>query len=271
MRLPDYALSPLTYALLLALALAWSWRRLPRWGRIAGVFVEIVLLFLMAPVGANMLVWSVESRAPPARSCPAPTPTTIVLLDGGTDRRPLSPVDFAALSEPSLHRLFTAVALWRGTPNARLVISGGGTGVPHAILLRGLAERMGVPTPMIEVEDRSNTTWENAMYTSKLSPAVPRRVWLVTSALHMPRSLRAFRAWGFEPCAYPGASLYTPFSASVGYFMPQSSSLVKTEAAIHEFVGGMVYRMLEWKHRRDAAPGPSGAPAPDRRPSPSAP
>ncbi len=60
MRLPDYALSPLTYALLLALILVLSWRRLPRMLRAAGVAVEIVLLLLMAPVRANLLVWRGE-------------------------------------------------------------------------------------------------------------------------------------------------------------------------------------------------------------------
>lgn len=254
MRLPDYALSPLTCALLLAVALAWAWRRLPRWGRVAGLVVEIVLLFFMAPVGANVLVWSVESRVPPIQSCAVPTPTTIVLLDGGTDRRPLSSSDFASLSEPSLHRLFAAVALWRRSPGAHLVISGGGSGVPDSVLLRGLAVRLGVPADVIEIEDRSRTTWENAMYTSRLSPAVPKRIWLVTSALHMPRALGAFRAWGFEPCAYPGSSLYTPFSASIGYFMPQSSSLAKAEAAIHEIIGSAVYRVLEWKRGRNISP-----------------
>lgn len=251
MRLPDYALSPLTYVLLLALALVWSWRRLPRTLRIAGVVVAIALLVPMAPVGANVLVRVVESQAPSATACPLPSPNTIVLLDGGTDRRPLSPDDFAALSEPSLHRLFAAVVLWRRTPGAHLVISGGGPGVPDSVLLRGLAERMGVPAEAIEIEDKSRTTWENAMYTSRLSPSVPKRVWLVTSALHMPRALGAFRAWGFTLCAYPSGSLYTPFSASIGYFMPQSSSLAKTEAAIHELIGGAVYRMLEWKHRKN--------------------
>ena len=254
MRLPDYALSPLTYALLLTLALVGLWPRLPRTLRVVGVAVAIVLLISMAPVGANVLVRMVESQAPPASDCPVPAPSTIVLLDGGTDRRPLSPDDLAALSEPSLHRLFAAVGLWRRTPGAHLVISGGGPGVPDSVLLRGLAERMGVPASAIEIEDESRTTWENAMYTSRLSPPVARRIWLVTSAMHMPRALGAFRAWGFEPCAYPSGSLHTPFSARIGYFMPQSSSLAKAEAAIHELVGGFIYRMLEWKQHRKNNP-----------------
>lgn len=250
MRFPDYLFSPLTWILLWTLVLVLAWRRLPRAARYAGVVLEVVLLLLIAPVGANALVRMVESRVPPPQTCPAPTPTTIVLLDGGTDRRPRSADDYAALDISSLRRLFAAVALWQHTPHARLVISGGGWGVPHSVLLRGLAEHLGVPADAIEIEESSKTTWENARDTSRLSSPVPKRIWLASSALHLPRALDAFRAWGFEPCAWPTDSLYTPFSLRAGYFMPQSSSLAKADLVMHELVGGLVYRGLEWKKKR---------------------
>lgn len=256
--MPNYAFSPLTYALLLALVLVFSWRHLPRAARIAGVVLEIVLLMSMAPLGANLLVWSVESQAPSSQSCPSPTPTTGVVLSGGTYRPAQTPDDFAALDASSLHRLLAGVALWRNTPGAHLVIAGGGGRVPESLLLAGLAERMGVPRDAVQIERHSHTTWENALYTSRLSPAVPKRIWLVTSSLHMPRALGAFRAFGFQPCAWPSGSLYQGFSPSLGYFMPQSSSLAKADQAIHELIGGIVYRALEWKHRRAVGKSPDG-------------
>lgn len=248
--MPDYAFSPLTYALLLALVLMLSWRRLPRAIRTTGIALEVVLLIAMAPLGANLLVWSVESRAPSPQSCPLPTPSTVVVLSGGTSRPPRSAEDVSALDTSSLHRLFAGVALWRNTPNASLVIAGGGRRVPESVLLAGLAERMGVPRDAIEIEQHSHTTWENALYVAHLYPVVPKRIWLVTSSLHMPRALGAFRAFGFQPCAWPSESLYEAFSPRVGYFLPQSSSLAKADRAFHELIGGIVYSALEWKHRR---------------------
>lgn len=263
MRLPDYLMSPLPWAIALAVLLVCCWRRLPRAARALGLIVELVLLLMMAPVGANLLVRAVESQVPASRSCAAPVPGVIVLLDGGTDRRPRGLDDYSALSATSLRRLFAAVSLWQRTSNARLVISGGGAGVPHAWLLRGLAEHLGVPGDAIETEDKSTTTWENALYTSQLSPVVPKRIWLVTSALHMPRAMGAFRAWGFEPCAWPSGSMYVPFGFHPGYFIPQSSSLDKADMAIHEVIGGLVYAGLEWKLRkqRPHASGDDAAPA----------
>jgi uncharacterized SAM-binding protein YcdF (DUF218 family) len=249
-KMPDYAFSPLTYALLLALVLVLSWRRLPRAVRITGIVLEVVFLVAMAPLGANLLVWSIESRVPSSRACQSPTPVTIVVLSGGTYRPSRSSEDFAALSATSLHRLFAGVDLWRNMPDATLVIAGGGRRVPESVLLARLAERMGVPPDVIRLEQHSRTTWEDALYVARLSPAVPKRIWLVTSSLHMPRALGAFRALGFEPCAWPSESLYEAFSPSLGYFIPQSSSLAKADAAIHELIGGAVYRIVEWKHQR---------------------
>lgn len=248
----NFAFSPLTYALLLAVLLALWWRRLPHGIRVTGIALEVVLLVAMAPLGANLLVRSVESQTPSPQSCPAPAPDTVVVLSGGTHRPPRSRDDFAALDASSLHRLFAGINLWRITPGAHLVIAGGGSRVPESVLMAGLAERMGVPHDAIQTEQHSHTTWENALYTSRLSPAVPKRIWLVTSSLHMPRALGAFRAFGFQPCAWPSESLYQGFSRSLGYFMPQSSSLDKADQAIHELIGGMVYRALEWKHRRES-------------------
>lgn len=244
MRLPDYAFSPLTWAVLLALLLVVVWRRLPRWARWTGLAAELLLLLAMAPVGANALVWMVESRVPATPACAAPVPRTIVVLSGGVDRRPRSGEDFGALNASSLHRLFAAKALWQREPGARLIVAGGGRVVPEAALMANLAIRMGVPASAVEVEGHSHSTWENALNVAALSPGVPRRIWLVTSALHMPRALGAFRAWGFEPCAWPGESLYQPFSLSIGYFMPQSSALSKADRAIHEIAGGLVYAWL---------------------------
>lgn len=241
-------LSPLTWSVALALLLALLWRWLPRALCLLGLAVETALVIAMTPLGANGLVRIIESRAPPAQSCQAPAPDTIVVLTAGYSRRPRSAQDFSAADVNSLHRLFAAVALWRRTPGARLVISGGGSyGIAESTVLASLAEQLGVPVTAIRTEIHSRSTWQNARDVAELSPPVPKRIWLVTSALHLPRALLAFRDAGFQPCAWPSDSLYIPPNGSVLYYVPQSSALVKMEAALHELVGGWDYR---WRVRR---------------------
>lgn len=257
--MPDFILSPLIWVLLLALLLGFSWRRVPRWLALVLLVLELVLVFSMAPVGANLLVRSVESRVPSAAICSRPAPTVIVVLSGGVDGPVHRTDDYSALTRTSLQRLFAAVALWQAHPDSMLVISGGSPkgSVAESEILASLAQRMGVPAGKLRVETRSRTTWENAANLAHAQPPLPRRIWLVSSALHLPRASLAFRALGFEPCPWPSGSLYMPFSASLGYFMPQKSSLAKTDRAIHELLGGWDYA---WRARhqqqtsREAAP-----------------
>jgi uncharacterized SAM-binding protein YcdF (DUF218 family) len=260
MKWDNFLLSPLTWLLLIGILLALTWRRLPRMVRVTGIVLEALALIMMSPLGANALVNMIESRVPSVATCRSPTPTTIVMLSGGASRAPRSIDDYAALNVSSIRRLLAAIRLWRHTPGARLVISGGGWHIPEAAVLTSLAERMGVPAASISEETRSHTTWENARNVAALVPSLPKRIWLVSSALHLPRALGAFRAWGFEPCAWPSDSLYEAPSMHLGYFLPQSSSLDKADEATHELIGGLVYSALEWKHRRQVEGSRSAEP-----------
>lgn len=243
-------LSPLTWSVALALLLALLWQWLPRALCLLGLAIETALVIAMTPLGANGVVRIIESRVPPVQSCKAPLPDTIVVLTGGLTHRPRSPDDFAAANLQSLHRLFAGVELWRRTPDARLVVSGGGRqGIAEGVLMARLAQQLGVPAGAVRAESHSLSTWQNARDVAALSPAVPRHIWLVSSALHLPRALLAFRAAGFEPCTWSSDSFYVPPNGSFGYYVPQSSALVKMDEAMHELVGGWEYAWRAREHR----------------------
>ena len=233
-------LSPLSWILVLALVLL-AFRRLPRALRAIIVAIECVLVVSICPLGANALVWQIESRIP-AGACAEPAPDTIVVLSAGLEREPSASDDFNSLEADSVERLMSGVALWRRSPGAALVFAGGGPfATRESAVLQKLAEQIGVPADRIRREDRSLTTWENAQQLRALAPPLPSRIWLVTSAMHLPRALVAFRAAGFEACTYASDHRYLP-PGGLGYYLPQSSALIKTEAAIHELVGEAVYR-----------------------------
>jgi uncharacterized SAM-binding protein YcdF (DUF218 family) len=253
--MPDFILSPLVWTLLLALLLGAFWRRMSRWLALALLAVELLLVVAMTPLGANRLVHMVESRVPATAACHMPSPGVIVLLSGGVDRPARAIDDYPALTRASLERLFAAVALWHAHPDDMLAISGGSPvgSVPESKVLASLAHRMGVSVDKLRVETHSRTTWENASNLAREQPPLPRRIWLVSSALHLPRAMQAFQAFGFEPCAWSSGSAYMPFSASVGYFMPQTSSLAKADRAIHELMGGWAYAWRA-RHLQEARP-----------------
>jgi len=239
-------LSPLAFGLLLALGMLVGWRRFPRALRwIAGIAM-CLLIVSMCPVGANLLVRQIESRVPASDACTPPAPSTIVVLAAGFEREPGDAGDFNSLESDSVRRGLAGIELWRRSPGATLVFAGGGPfATSESAALQRMAELLGVPSDSMRREDRSQTTWENAQQLRLLSPALPERIWLVSSAIHLPRALIAFRTAGFEPCVYASDRRYVP-PGGVGYYLPQSSALIKTESALHELIGEVLYR---WRAR----------------------
>jgi uncharacterized SAM-binding protein YcdF (DUF218 family) len=70
----------------------------------------------------------------------------------------------------------------------RVVLSGDSS----APAMRDLLACYGIPRGVIQVEDRSVNTRENALYTAKLLEGVPGRKVLLTSDFHMFRAHAAF-------------------------------------------------------------------------------
>lgn len=245
--------SPLGMALIAVLLDVLASRHVPRWGHWLLRSVLFVCLVLMTPFGANRLVAWIEAQVPEGQAClPSAHPSEIVLLSGGFSRPPQDAGDESALTVSSLRRLGDAVKLLGAHPDVPLIISGGGPyEVKEADVLARQAVRMGVSEALIRKEVASASTVESASYLARQGLSRSERVWLVTSALHMPRAMMAFKQFGIQACAAPSYSSYLPPGHSLGYYLPQSSSLVKSEEALHEFVGLIVYR---WRARSSDTP-----------------
>lgn len=104
----------------------------------------------------------------------------------------------------SYWRATYALWIWREGRFDRLVVSGGnGIGAE----MKAFLEARGVPPERIMIEEGSSSTRENALYTARLLRGIPGEKTLVTSDMHMYRSLRAFRKAGLEvaPAVFPYA------------------------------------------------------------------
>lgn len=242
-----WILSPLSW-LLLAVPVFALGALLPRrrkwllWIGGAGIAGSVLA---MTPVFANRLVGWLEAMPEQPQACETRPPDVAVLLAGGVDRFARSEEDVSVLSIDSRRRAEKALGWWRQEPGRRLVVAGGSRGrrsVAEAVLVAGYLQQLGVPAEAIRTETRSLDTWENARNVAALRPALPREVVLVTSAMHMRRAKYSMEQAGFTVCALGADWRYVPFRR-MGYLVPDSGGLDKSEAALHELVGLAVYRL----------------------------
>lgn len=97
----------------------------------------------------------------------------------------------------------------------------------------------GVPSKNILLQERAKTTFEEAQEMKKLVGNKP--FVLITSAYHMPRSLKLFKKAGLNPI--PAPTNFNREEESGFFSMLQSRQLEDTEHAWHEYLGMFVYKL----------------------------
>jgi uncharacterized SAM-binding protein YcdF (DUF218 family) len=204
----------------------------------------LVCFGLLTPLGANTLVQTLEQDSAPAPACSQDASRPLVLLSGGLDRSPSNESDIGALTPSSSRRLYALLQHKLITPGRPLIISGGNAaqGIPESRVLRQLAIFGQVSPDQIITEERSTSTWDNATQTASLLLPKQPGIALVTSARHMKRAREAFERQGFDVCPVPVDFVYVP-PGGLGYLLPQSFALIKSEQAIHEWLGVLVYKL----------------------------
>ena len=161
----------------------------------------------------------------------------VVVLGGGHNSDPLIPVT-GRLNSHSLFRLMEGIRVFRQTPGSKLVLSGCGAfdPVPEAHVMADVARFLGVDKNDIILESRSNDTKDQARLVHTIVGNQPFA--LVTSAIHMPRSVALFRKQGMDPIPAPaGKTVGTPQALRPSSFFPDATDLETSSAAVHEYLG----------------------------------
>jgi uncharacterized SAM-binding protein YcdF (DUF218 family) len=227
----------------LGVILLWTrWQRAG--GRIvtAGAILLVALAFL--PLAA-ILIAPLENRFPLPRG-DIPAPAGIIVLGGSTDEHIEAARGQVTLTDAG-ERLTTGAALARRFPEARLVFTGGSasfvvSNVNEANSARRFWTELGVPQEHALYEDRSRNTYENAIFTRDLVRPKTGETWLlVTSAMHMPRSMGIFRKAGFAVTAYP--TDYRTFGDARDWSpsLDASRAMRNLDTAVHEWLGLVGY------------------------------
>ena len=219
--------------------------------RLAGLSLLLTAIAGWSPLG-NALILPLEERFPAydfSRDGSRGAPHGIICLGGALDTVVSPERGEVALNEAA-ERMTAMAELVRRYPQAHIVFSGGsgrlvyGGSTTEAELAVRLFESFGIERQRVILENRSRDTDENARFSKELlQPRQDERWLLVTSAHHMPRAIGSFRAGGFPVEAFPvdyrtrgAVDLLRPFS-------PLSDGLRRTDTAMREWVGLVVYRL----------------------------
>ena len=224
----------------------------------AFIGAALIILFLSGNTWvSNWLAQSLEWQNIPKTELP--TADAIVVLGGGirSQAYPRPDVDFSEAGD----RVWYGASLYRAGKAPKMIVSGGrivwkGGGKPESEDLTKLLVRMGVPAGDIIPEAESMNTRDNAVYVQKILKANNfKTILLVTSAMHMPRSMAIFKHLGIKAIAAPTDYRVSQLELDepnlqtesvILSLMPDEEHLAVTTSAIREYIGMWVYKVKDW-------------------------
>ena len=180
----------------------------------------------------------------------------IVLLGAGTFRigKTVEPGVF------SYARIVEAVQLYQSCKRAsggtagdcKILVSGGDArhhGEAEATVYRREIVALGVNSDDVLMEPKSMNTWQNAQFSrAALADYAPDRTLLVSSAIHLRRSLLYFAHFGMTPIPVRADDLQATASP-----LPMAYNFALMDYALHEWIGIAryhVYNALGWNPER---------------------
>jgi uncharacterized SAM-binding protein YcdF (DUF218 family) len=242
--------------LLLIVSFILVWKR-PRLAALPIALALIILLVSSSAWVSDSLVRSLEFQNIPSGELPK---TDAIVVLGGATESQVPPRPWVEIRDEG-DRVLYAAKLYRDGKAPRLILSGGRIvwnrgGNPESSDMATLLETMGVPKTAILEDPSSLNTRENAVNVKQIMDTQKiRQVLLVTSAMHMPRSLLIFRKIGVTAIAAP-----TDFTAlqldqpeargsielNLLNTLPDAEQLRRTTRALKEYVGIAVYWLRGW-------------------------
>ncbi|MEB3295743.1 MAG: YdcF family protein [Synechococcales bacterium] len=217
--------------------------------------LAFLILWVSSSEGFNR--WIVTSLEWQNRPSVIPTADAIVVLGGATSSQ-MSPRPWVEVGDEG-DRVLYAAKLYREQKAPRIVLTGGRIawrdgGTAEAIDMATLLETMGVPRSALLFEEKALNTHENAVNVKPILEAQRvQKFLLVTSALHMPRSLMIFRKLGMDPIPAPTdfrmvevGSSQDSVEAFLLSLLPDADQLRLTTRALKEYIGILVYRLQGW-------------------------
>ncbi len=239
-KLISACLLPPLSLLLLAVAGLLLIRSRPRLGRRLLIASILLLWICSTPLIAESALQFLEGQPRAVDAGTQPADAIVVLGAGTYFHAPEYGAD--TVSEPALARLRYAARLQHETGKPILVTGGKplGNDVSEAQQMKAVLEQE-FSIPVRWTENASDNTWQSAANSYQLlHQAGIKRIYLVTHAWHMPRSVLAFKQAGFDVVPAPTA-FTTHYQTNLFSLIPDAGAMVESRIFLHEVIGRIWY------------------------------
>jgi uncharacterized SAM-binding protein YcdF (DUF218 family) len=237
--LKQLILPPVSWLLLLLVVLLF-WRR--RWARKLFFAAFCLILVLHSGFASYGLRYPLESRYTPVIDPALSEPYDAIVVLTGEIIPAEGLLPFPTVNVAMFRRLDEAWRLYRARPKP-IIVSGGHVNpftpaMSENQIAREYLIRWGVPPNDVLGEERSRDTFESAAEVQKLLKQKGwRRYLLVTSAVHMPRSMLAFASGAPEPIPAPGDFSLGAFELTPLDILPSVAAARAIAESLHEYIG----------------------------------
>ncbi|MCX7653099.1 MAG: YdcF family protein [Fervidobacterium sp.] len=162
----------------------------------------------------------------------------IVVLGGGVDKFDQR----YEIGKHTLRRLYKALELYKKNPR-KIIVTGGvvDKGLPEALFMKKVLINFGIPEEDVIIENKARNTFENGKYTRELIGDTA--ITLVTSSLHMKRSLWVFKKF-FSKIYYSSADVPIDFRNSYLDYLPSFEAFSTTCYFFREVIGILQYWLV---------------------------
>ncbi len=193
--------------------------------------VGLLFLFSYLPF-SNFLITNLENRYP-KYNYKHNIKYIHVLGCGHNDdvEQPLS----SQLAECAIKRDIEGIMIHKRAPNSKLIFTGykAKLNISSADMNKKFALALGVDEKNIIISSKPKDTQEEAIFTKSIVGTDP--FVLVTSATHMPRSIKLFHSIGLHPI--PAPTLFYKEEVKTYFKLPAIKYFQNSQTAIHEYLG----------------------------------
>jgi uncharacterized SAM-binding protein YcdF (DUF218 family) len=238
----------LLFGLIVGVILLFAGKTASQWGRGGLVVLALLYWFMSTSFGSNLLESSLTNAYVPLQDFAAYSDIdAVVVLGGGSVTFEYEGQGINVLSRASALRALEGARLFSVLDSPMVIVSGGMD--EHILKTRPESEALsnslimlGVPREKIVLESKSMSTYDQAVILHDLLEEMQiDQFILVTSPIHMHRSLAVFRNEGLDPIASASALHSEGYAQVSTGLMPSMIQLDSSRAVLRELLALSYY------------------------------